>query len=853
MSSFSFRLEKSSVADSIFLKKKMIEFTDIKKVYGFLKANMGISYAGNPKYKNNVAYGVNTEQEQIQNYKKLYNKKLEAFQIGFILPKHKWGRIIPVNYTSLSVFHRPTRHSFCNDYYKDIDMVNAQPSIVNEICKLNNILSNKILQKYVDNPTKWRQFVMTHHNCTKDVAKQLFISLMFGGSYNSWMKENDIQFNRDVKIAEINTLEDEVKVVMEMVYASNQHIKEDVLRQDPKHWSSENDCKRGVMALWSQTVERLAQEKTIKFLVDEKGFQLEKIVPCQDGFMILKNLYYDGILSDVENVIKSTFNIDIKFIEKPFDEAIKIDTYDEDKNYNEWEDALSVKKIADKFIEKFGSYIVKYKSNIYVYWVSEINGGRWYDETDKNKQHKLTLYISEMMYALLKKDINCDVEIQEDEKIKLLRLLRNNTSSSSKINDIIKHILSNAQETEIDFNSNPFLLGFDNGVYDLQNELFRPYKFDDYITITTGYNYEPLDVYKNKNLIEELDNIIETIQPDAENRLLYLQILASGLDGRAYQKLFLLNGQGGNGKGLTGSLMDSILGGYYHQPSNGILKDVEKSNSPSPDMFNLKNKRYINFKEVAGMIRVAMLRNLTGGGKFCGRLLNQNPEHFFMSGTFVMEFNNPPELDGKPQRADYRRLVDLFFPVNFTDDPTKVNRTIAGVQFKQSNPYYETQEFIQKMRPVFLNKLLSIYSQHKDGLNGIKFTVPDAVRKRTEEFIENQNLFQKVFNDLWKKSDNLDDKEKIKDVWDSIVGSQEHKNLTHREKRQYGRDEFYKWIETMGYIIENNSKSGKVIRGIKPLYNDEELEVIQEVEEINNIIIDELKENKAKKFHPLDF
>ena len=135
MSSFSFRLEKSSVADSIFLKKKMIEFTDIKKVYGFLKANMGISYAGNPKYKNNVAYGVNTEQEQIQNYKKLYNKKLEAFQIGFILPKHKWGRIIPVNYTSLSVFHRPTRHSFCLDYYRDIDMVNAQPSIVNEICK----------------------------------------------------------------------------------------------------------------------------------------------------------------------------------------------------------------------------------------------------------------------------------------------------------------------------------------------------------------------------------------------------------------------------------------------------------------------------------------------------------------------------------------------------------------------------------------------------------------------------------------------------------------------------------------------------------------------------------------------
>ena len=74
---------------------------------------------------------------------------------------------------------------------------------------------------------------------------------------------------------------------------------------------------------------------------------------------------------------------------------------------------------------------------------------------------------------------------------------------------------------------------------------------------------------------------------------LYLQVLASGLDGRAYQKLFLFNGQGGNGKGLTGALMDNVLGEYYYQPGNGILKDVEKANTPSPDMFNLKNKRYI--------------------------------------------------------------------------------------------------------------------------------------------------------------------------------------------------------------------------------------------------------------------
>ena len=66
------------------------------------------------------------------------------------------------------------------------------------------------------------------------------------------------------------------------------------------------------------------------------------------------------------------------------------------------------------------------------------------------------------------------------------------------------------------------------------------------------------------------------------------------------------------------------------------MKDVERANTPSPDMYNLKNRRYINFKEVAGAVRVAMLRNLTGGGKFVGRLLNCNPQSFYTTATWVM-------------------------------------------------------------------------------------------------------------------------------------------------------------------------------------------------------------------------
>ena len=221
------------------------------------------------------------------------------------------------------------------------------------------------------------------------------------------------------------------------------------------------------------------------------------------------------------------------------------------------------------------------------------------------------------------------------------------------MNDIIKHILTKAKEIDEEFNTNPFLLGFNNGVYDLKEDCFRDYTFDDYITLSTNYDYKPVDytIEENEVVKEMIVKIIEDIHPNPEHRELYLQILASGLDGKAYQKLFLFNGQGGNGKGLTGSIMDA-MGDYYFAPSNGIIKDVERANAPSPDMYNLKNKRYINFQEVSGAIKVAMLRNLTGGGKFTGRLLNCNPQIFYLFATIVMEFNTSPDLDGKTMPAD---------------------------------------------------------------------------------------------------------------------------------------------------------------------------------------------------------
>jgi phage/plasmid-associated DNA primase len=801
---------------SIFLKKKMEEFTDIKMVNGFIDNKLGNTYQGDCKYAH-IRY--KTELDQMQDYKKNYNHKNQNFSTAYISAKHKWGRITPVNYLSLSIMRRQTRHSLCDGIYADIDMVNAQPSALYSIAKQNDLdLPN--LKLYVDDPKKYRTMIMEHHDCNKDVSKSLPITIMMGGSYSGWLKENDIQTKREnnEKMEFIVNLENELKIATNIVYCSNKHIEKDVLRQEPTKWKTEAECKRGVMGLWSQTVEKMFQECAINYLVNEKNFKLEQIVPCQDGFMILKDLYYENLINECNEVISSTYGIDMKFILKPFDEKIEIPIFEGGKTVFEWNDLLSATKLNERLLEEYGDYIIKYKQQLFVYY-----GNRWYEETVGKQRHHLVRYICENLYNLMAADINADIGLEEKERQSLLTTLRVNTSARSRIADIEEKTIAYCKERKEDFNLNPYLLGFDNGVFDLTNNVFREYKYDDYMTMSVNYNYEKPD-YSNESvakLREEVIQFIESIHPDVEYRTIYMQILASGLDGRAYQNLFLFNGQGGNGKGSTAGLMDIILGDYYHQPTNGILTDLEKANVASPDIMGLKNKRYINFTEIGDTLKTAIVRKLSGGGNYDARnLFDKTKVKFKLSSTNVLEFNQPPEFDSLIAEAEVRRIKDIFFPVNFVkESDCRLGTTVDGITYLKANRRYETREFMESVKLIFLDILLGAYEKYRDkeGGTGIIFTETEKITKRSEIFLANQNIFKKIFDknfekDIHTPKQYLEEKPlKLKEIFDHVQADEDYKNLTCKMKRKYNRDAFYDWMAKISVVKKDQNKCKYII------------------------------------------
>ena len=108
--------------------------------------------------------------------------------------------------------------------------------------------------------------------------------------------------------------------------------------------------------------------------------------------------------------------------------------------------------------------------------------------------------------------------------------------------------------------SNINLLGFDNGIYDLETCTFRDGLPEDYITYTMVITImilmmKMIDFLKFRTFLTQVlpkDNIREYI----------MTVFGSCVTGKTYEKFFIFTGKGGNGKSKLVELLENSLGNY---------------------------------------------------------------------------------------------------------------------------------------------------------------------------------------------------------------------------------------------------------------------------------------------------
>jgi phage/plasmid-associated DNA primase len=431
------------------------------------------------------------------------------------------------------------------------------------------------------------------------------------------------------------------------------------------------------------------------------------------------------------------------------------------------------------------AYYIKYlKSTDFVWKDDELycfNGKFW----EKNDT-LMRIYISGELYNFLKNVlITCfwDDKSFSQYKTKLDKL--RSLNFKKEIIETTKECLTN---NKIEFDSKFYLFGFENKVYDLNEGKFRDYRYDDYISIITGYEW----IEPDKKDIDIMNNIINNIFPIENERDLYLSILSTGLEGRCLEKFIIANGNGRNGKGLLHDLYLCALGNYGLIANNAILFEINKTGS-NPEKNNIDKKRFIIFREPSEKSKFenSVVKELTGGGTYSARGHHESKTEKKLYGTIIVECNKKPLFSEEPTQADVLRLIDIYFRSSFIEDEELIDK--SKYIFK-SNKDYKTFDFQNKYKYALLKILFDKYKNYKD--NDYKFNIPNSVKERSQLYLELSCNILGWFKDNYDKTENKKDIIKMKDLFNDFKESEYYSNLTKNDKRKYNYSFFDNYFST---------------------------------------------------------
>jgi len=219
--------------------------------------------------------------------------------------------------------------------------------------------------------------------------------------------------------------------------------------------------------------------------------------------------------------------------------------------------------------------------------------------------------------------------------------------------------------------ANPYLLCFNNGVFDFKTKQFRQGYPQDYITKTTGGPYMPYNYEKNKQTMDDITQFMAQLFPQPTLCAYMWDHLASSLIGIKKEHAFnIYRGSGSNGKSILTELMSHCLGEY--KGTVPITLVTEKRNSiggTSSEIIQLKGVRYAVMQEPSkdAVINEGIMKELTGGDPIQARALYSDSEIFIPQFTLAVCTNALFEIKSNDD-GTWRRMKLVDFIAKFVSE-----------------------------------------------------------------------------------------------------------------------------------------------------------------------------------------
>ena len=426
----------------------------------------------------------------------------------------------------------------------------------------------------------------------------------------------------------------------------------------------------------------------------------------------------------IQRKIKDKLSFIFDKCKLPFEDN---DTFLVDLSFDLYSQPYSTQMIAEYFMKLHKDKYVYFKKNNYFY-----NGIFW--EKDCEFNYELMFFFGEIFknellkYVFLKMEkFKSELGYGNDDSVKdnikkayqLLQKVKK-LDFIDKIKNHIPPIVIMCTNDEIEFDSNPYLIAFRNGVYDLQRREFVEPKYDFYISKTTNYDY----VKSTENQLMILDNFISTIFPNEVNKTDYMMFLSTGLCGLRIKSFYMAFGTGCNGKSTLNALMIKCVGDYgYLLPCDFLLDDIELSGNSQPLICGLHNVRFAVCHYTERKWKLSLLKEMTDPEN------NLDPNiKIKLRASTVFECNSLPILYPCAKNIVKERLRISKFDTEFYDKD-RYNFLEFSKKDEMNLPHYKWDEFREEFKCVLFDYLVPYLAKFFENGNEFYDMPSDCAEK----------------------------------------------------------------------------------------------------------------------------
>lgn len=672
--------------------------------------------------------------------------------------EYNLGRLYAIG-PSAQKLTRISRDCLFNEICYDLDMVNCQFTILKKKCKENN-WPFKMIDKYINNRDEYFERIINQYNCNesfpidKSHAKNLFIRLLFGGSFNNWQIDNNISLEIP-KLKSIEKFENEFNKISNFAWDQFVDLQEPCKSIAKKNKSNK---KSTLLAMMLQHEENIILKETVAFL-KSKGYDM--CVLMFDGGLIKKDLNHDflndvNIINELENHLKNKLNYDITFKIKEM-----VNEFEDIKDYNLLPRGID---IDDDFAAK---QLIKFIGRNRIVFTDEAI--HIYDPISKLWTKK-----PNVLDRLIQNDFNKRLKFRQRDEYGKIKLF-NFSGLLARKNCMIKYLPGNCgiekffthSKIESGFGN----LSFNDCMYNMDEGI--PKDFDSNITLFAKIHRNfPA---RNQDKINEVHKIIfedPYVDFDVAKRL--KQEIALAIHGKYYEKKTFIEcvGNSNTCKSVTVDIIKKAFEDYVGTWStNDLVENSQESNDKKrlgflipifKNRINLASEYKANRKLSPEILKMIC----SGGDTIEARQLYETDTKFKVYSKFFSFTNDILKFENANCDAVKKKIKGIVeFEVEFCDTPNPDNPQRS----KKADPDIKSKinsDLDTSYADAFFWIIMDEYTEMKNNNNDFKMIVPSCFED-SESYDNDKNKsenYGKLYLQIFDRTNNNNDIVFISDI-----------------------------------------------------------------------------------------